>query len=133
MATSAERTAHLMDDEEQFQTFLGLIRTGKPFGLACKVCRITRAAMNQYLDTHPARASQYIDAELDANEEIEAILYEEAQGRQKWAITMWLERRDADRWAPSSKDEGSKRLILNPSELKGMLGPAQNGAGSGEE
>lgn len=122
------RTAHYLDDPAAWQTFLGLIRTGKPFGLACQVMRVTRLAMNTYLDGNPERAAEYIEAELSATEEIEQVLYEEAKARQKWAVQMWLERRDRDRWAPTA-EQGPKRLVLDPASLKGMIGTGMSEGG----
>lgn len=116
----AERVAHVMDDPQHWQNFLGLVRTGIPFGLACKAVRVSRQAMDTYLDSRPERAAEYIDAELEATEVIEQVLYEEARARQKWAVTMWLERRDKERWAPSAQ-EGPRRLVLDPASLKGMI------------
>lgn len=116
-----QHTAHYLDDPQHWQTFLGLVRTGIPFGLACKTLRVSRQAMNTYLDARPERAAEYIDAELEATEVIEQVLYEEAKARQKWAVQMWLERRDRERWAPTA-EAGPRRLVLDPASLKGMIG-----------
>ena len=113
---------HILDDANTWQMFLGYIRTGIPFGQACKGVKVSRRAMGVYLDSHPERAAEFLEAEADATEVIEAVLYEEARARQKWAITMWLERRDKERWAPTAQSEGPKRVILDPAALKGMLG-----------
>lgn len=117
---------HYLDDPENWQTFLGLIRTGQPFGLACTAMRVSRQAMNTYLDARPDRAAEYINAELEATEVIEQVLYEEARARQKWAVTMWLERRDKERWAPAA-EAGPRRLVLDPASLKGMIGTGSEG------
>lgn len=115
---------HALQSGETWQTFLGMVRTGKPFGKACRAVGCTRRAVSTFLEGHPDKAAEYLEAELDATEAVEEGLYECALAKERWAVTMWLERRDGDRWAPSASVEGPGRLVLDPAALRQMALPA---------
>lgn len=109
-----------LDDPERWETFLGLVRTGKTFGSAARTVGMTRAAVAAYLSGRPDRARDFLEAEAEATETIEEVLYEAASAGERWAVTMWLERRDRDRWAPAAVGgaQGPAPIILDPSALR---------------
>ncbi len=102
--------------------FLGLIRVGRAFSTACKAVNMTRRAVGAYLEAHPLRAAEFLDAERAAVDAIEEVVYEQARAGDFSSQKFWLERRDRERWAPAASSEGPAKIVLDPAALKGMLG-----------
>jgi hypothetical protein len=111
--------AHPLDNPETLQVLLGQLRVGRAFGTACKAVHCTRRSVLGWLERNPEAAAQSVEAELEATETVEEVLYESARAGERWAVEKWLDARAADRWAPvaAGAARGGGALVLDPGAL----------------
>jgi hypothetical protein len=113
---------HVLDDEQHWQVLLGEIRTGMQLMTACKAAGVSKRALKEYVSTRPVRLAELSEAQEEAAEAVEEVLYAAAKAGEPWAVKMWLPAMNADRWGKQAENRpGSGGLVLDPAELHELV------------
>jgi hypothetical protein len=88
---------------EAKQVFLKAISQGVLRFEAARRANTTVANVKRHLKADPEFAAAFDDAQLEASEPVENVLYDAAKRGEPWAVTKWLAARDKERWAEPTK------------------------------
>lgn len=100
-------SARFEDDPDLVERYLGEVRTGIPRISAARRVGVTARYVQSYANSNPEFMEALLEAEAEANEPVEAKLYECALAGEDWAIKLWLAKRDAQRWGGAEGGSGT--------------------------
>lgn len=89
--------------DEQKSKFLRLIASGHLRYESARAVQSSVPEVKRHLKADPEFASAFDDAQLEASEPVESVLYQAALNKEPWAVTKWLTARDKERWAEPTK------------------------------
>jgi hypothetical protein len=117
--------------EDQWQKYLGELRVGSGRYRAARAVGKTKASMGNWLRHHADRASEAQEAEAEALEAVESVLWEAAQAGEPWAVKLWLKERAPERWATTERGSrgATNVLVVSPDDLARLV---QETGGAGE-
>lgn len=94
---------------EELTKFLDWVRKGEQLHKAARRIGVTYAAVRAAREAYPEFDAAVREAEEEAAEPVESVLYAAALRGEPWAVTKWLEARSKDRW----KSEASVRHTVD--------------------
>lgn len=89
--------ANLFDTEAK-EAYLSLIREGFMRFEAARRLGFTLSTVKKHYAADPEFKEALDEAQLEATEPVEKVLYDAALNKEPWAVTKWLTKRDKDRW-----------------------------------
>lgn len=109
--------------EEEWQRYLGELRVGSGRYRAARAVGKTKAAVEGWLKRHADRAAEAREAEAEALEAVEAVLWEAAQAGEPWAVKLWLKERAPERWATTERGARGQTnvLVVAPEDLARLV------------
>ena len=83
--------------------YLVLLRKGHGRFKAARKAGVHPSTVKRYVDANPAFKDEIVEAEAEAMEPIEDVLYTKANDGEPWAVKLWLERRNAAKWGEKAQ------------------------------
>lgn len=114
-------------DRVRREEYLDLLRNGVRRGMAARQVGITSRTVQRWRIRHPKFGAKEIEAEMEANEQVEDALFQAASSGNTTAMIFYLTNREPDRWsdkrAPQTirmtgEDGGPVRIDLDVESLR---------------
>lgn len=123
---TAKEPKTVFDDAVKAE-YLRLIQAGYLRFDAAKRLGVTNTDVKRHFKADPEFQEALIEAELEATEPVENVLYKAALLGEPWAVKEWLTKRDKQRWADPDKtvNHNISGTLTHVEEASGTLAAVQ--------
>lgn len=88
---------------DEITRYLDLVRSGEGLTKSARRCGLDPRLVRNTRRDNPEFDEMVSMAELEATEPVESELYKAARSGEPWAVKLWLERRNKERWGEPTK------------------------------